>query len=246
MKDEGERERGYRPKQSRRIAAAPRAAYAGRGGTAFTAQSTADGIRRARLLLCAASAATRGEGKRRQLDKGDSGSVLHVASGRQRSFPLRVEQLLWPAYVPRSQEWSRGRRYRDAHASTRSLRGPSTADGPGWAHRRWCRVVQRRATTRSFPAPGRAAPPARVRPAIPRMVSRPAVPRCACVDAKPPRPVHGRWSRLSPRPMVPRCTAPCSSGVARARPTVPVGPAADGAPRSMRLGAGHAESPMVQ
>jgi hypothetical protein len=57
MKDEGERERGYRPKQSRRIAAAPRAAYAGRGGTAFTAQSTADGIRCARLLLCAASAA---------------------------------------------------------------------------------------------------------------------------------------------------------------------------------------------
>ena len=34
--------------------------------------------------------------------------------------------------------------------------------------------------------PSHAAPPARQQPTIPRMVSRPAVPRCACVDAKPP------------------------------------------------------------
>jgi hypothetical protein len=75
------------------------------------------------------------------------GSLAGPAAGgakvgmRRRVGPLRVEQLLQPAYGPRSQEWSRGRRCRDAHASTRSLRGPSTAGGPGWAHGRRCRFV---------------------------------------------------------------------------------------------------------
>jgi hypothetical protein len=86
-----------------------------------------------------------------------------------RSFPLRVEQLLRPAYGPRSQEWSRGRRCRDAHASTRSLRGPSTAGGPGWAHGRRCRFVQRRAAP-AWPAHGPRS----------QLVPRPAVPRGAC------------------------------------------------------------------
>jgi hypothetical protein len=93
-----------------------------------------------------------------------------------------------------------------------------------------------------MPDPSHAAPPARPKPTVPLRVPRPAVPRWACVDRSPPRPVHGRWSRLGPRPTVPRSPAPCSSGAARARPTVPVGPAAGGAPRSMRPGAGHAES----
>jgi hypothetical protein len=79
--------------------------------------------------------------------------------------------------------------------------------------------------------PGHAAPPARPQPTDPLRVPRPAVPRWACVDAKPPRPVHDRWSRLSPWPTVPRSTAPCSSGTARARPTVPVGPAAGRTPQ---------------
>jgi hypothetical protein len=51
------------------------------------------------------------------------------------------------------------------------------------------------------------------------------------------RPARGPWSRLGPRSAVQLRTAPCSSGVARARPAVPVGPAAGGASRSMRLGA---------
>jgi hypothetical protein len=99
--------------------------------------------------------------------------------------------------------------------------------------------------TAHMPDPSHAAPPARPKPTVPLRVPRPAVPRCACVEARTPRPVHSRWSRLGPRPTVPRCTAPRSSGVAHARPTVPVGPAAGGGPRSMRLGAGHAESPMA-
>jgi hypothetical protein len=98
---------------------------------------------------------------------------------RRRVGPLRVAQLLRPAYGPRSQEWSRGRRCRDAHASTRSSRGPCTANDPQFS------------------------------------------------------------GNFSPRPAVPLRTAPCSSGVARARPTVPVGPVAGGTLRScqsMRLG----------
>ncbi len=62
------------------------------------------------------------------------------------------------------------------------------------------------------------------------------------VGSAPPR---GLWSRLGPRPAVPLRTAPCSSSVAHARPTVPVGPAAGGASRSMLLSAGHAESLMA-
>ncbi len=88
---------------------------------------------------------------------------------RRRVGPLRVAQLLRPARSPRSQEWSRGRRCRDAHASTRSLRGPSTADGPGWAHGRRCRFVQRRAAP-AWPAHGPRS----------QLVPRPAVPRGAC------------------------------------------------------------------
>jgi hypothetical protein len=50
---------------------------------------------------------------------------------RRRVGPLRVAQLLQPARSPRSQEWSRGRRCRDTHASTRSFRGrPVVPAGP--------------------------------------------------------------------------------------------------------------------
>jgi hypothetical protein len=66
-----------------------------------------------------------------------------------------------------------------------------------------------------------------------------------CVDALLPRPARDPWSRLGPRPAVTLRTALCSFGVARARPAVPVRPAAGGASRSMRLVAGHAESPMA-
>ncbi len=83
--------------------------------------------------------------------------------------------------------------------------------------------------------PSHAAPPAHTQPVVPLPVPRPAVPRCA-------RSSRGPWSRLSPRPVVPLRTTPCSSGVARARPAVPVGPAAGGASRSMWLSAGHAEA----
>ena len=50
---------------------------------------------------------------------------------RRRVCVLRVAQLLRPA---RSPKWSRGRRCRDVHATTRSSRGPCTANGPGRAH----------------------------------------------------------------------------------------------------------------
>jgi len=93
---------------------------------------------------------------------------------RQRQVRLALGPL-----TLRSQEWSRGRRCRDAHASTRSSRGPCTANDPQFS------------------------------------------------------------GNFSPRPAVPLRTAPCSSGVARARPTVPVGPVAGGTLRScqsMRLG----------
>ena len=63
-----------------------------------------------------------------------------VESPGRRVGPLRVVQLLRPARSPRSQEWSRGRRCRDQHATTRSSRGPYTADGPGSAHGRRCRL----------------------------------------------------------------------------------------------------------
>ncbi len=80
------------------------------------------------------------------------------------------------------------------------------------------------------PTPSRAALPARLRPAIPKG-SRGR--RCRDVHASTrsvapaarARPMVA-WSRSSPLPAVPLRTAPCSSGEARARPTVPVGPAA--------------------
>ncbi len=49
---------------------------------------------------------------------------------------------------------SRGRRCRDAHALTRSSRGPRAARNPGWAQRRRCRFVQRRACPRTARSPG--------------------------------------------------------------------------------------------
>ncbi len=64
---------------------------------------------------------------------------------------------------------SRGRRCRDVHVSTRSSCGPCTAHGPGRAHSRRCRVVQRRAAP-AWPAHG---PRSQLGP-------RPAVHRGAC------------------------------------------------------------------
>ena len=57
----------------------------------------------------------------------------------------------WPARSPRSQDWSRGRRRRDVHASTRSSRGPCTANGPGRAHSRLCRLIVQRGQLRRGP-----------------------------------------------------------------------------------------------
>jgi hypothetical protein len=46
---------------------------------------------------------------------------------RRRVGPLRVAQPVRPARSPRSQEWSRGRRCRDVHATTRSSRSESSS-----------------------------------------------------------------------------------------------------------------------
>jgi hypothetical protein len=47
-------------------------------------------------------------------------------------------------------------------------------------------------------------------------------PQCRGVHVST-RSFRGQWSQLGPQPEVPVRTAPCSSGVARARSTVPVG-----------------------
>jgi hypothetical protein len=136
---------------------------------------------------------------------------------RRRVGPLRVAQLLQPARSQRSQEWSRGRRCRGVHA-----------------------------TTSSFPLRLEQL----LRPAYsPRSQEWSRGRRCRDAHAST-RSLRGP-STPTPRPMVPvgstadgaaSYSAVQLHGVARARHTVPVGPAAGGAPRSMRLGAGHAET----
>ena len=83
-------------------------------------------------------------------------------------WPARSPE--WPARSPRSQDWSRCRRRRDVHASTRSSRGPCTANGPGRAHSRRCRLIVQR----------RAAPAWSARGPRSQLGPRPAVPRGAC------------------------------------------------------------------
>jgi hypothetical protein len=86
-------------------------------------------------------------------------------------WPEELRDSEWPrgCRMARSKS-ARGRRRRDVHASTRSSRGPCTANGPGRAHSRRCRLIVQR----------RAAPAWSARGPRSQLGPRPAVPRGAC------------------------------------------------------------------
>ena len=84
---------------------------------------------------------------------------------RRRVGPLRVVQLLRPAHSPRYQEWSRGRRCRGVHATTRSfplrveqlLRPAYGPRSQEWSRGRRCRDAH--ASTQSLSGPSTAGGP---------------------------------------------------------------------------------------
>ena len=136
-----------------------RGPYAGRRSLSCSTRSGPTRLRMPTLAQPAAGPA-RGPWVRRGMRAGRRSCVT-------RNGHVDVE---WPARSPRSQDWSHGRRRRDVHASTRSSRGPCTANGPGRAHSRRCRLIVQR----------RAAPAWSARGPRSQLGPRPAVPRGAC------------------------------------------------------------------